>query len=216
MFAYSQIQKLTSNHSNIILKKSPTRGNTFRVYLEKNGEKKQHTLFTYVKFDACLDRFSSGYFAIKSWMKDFKELKQRSHLAQQDGLFFKDISIEEVKNQIDYLAGISKQITPTRKKKNQRIDSNLTEAVKELNQYTCDCCGVNLNLTNLEKKLKRKLIQVHHRTRGLHGNRDHISNLQTLCTICHGHQEGKGHSFQRNNVVHHHILKEIRATQGIL
>ena len=83
---------------------NPTRGNTFRIYIEKEGENKQYTLFAYVKFDECLDKFSSGYFAVKSWMKDFTIFKQRSHLVQKDGLLFKDISIKEVEKQINQLA----------------------------------------------------------------------------------------------------------------
>ncbi len=106
---------------------------------------------------------------------------------------------------------------PGEKKKKKRPESKIIKMVKQLNDYTCDCCGVNVAKaaeTDVKiEEMKNELIQVHHKD----GNADNnnISNLTTLCTTCHGNQPGHGHQFQRNRKSHHYILDNIRKVQDI-
>ena len=62
--------------------------------------------------------------------------------------------------------------------------ATISRAHKEMNRWTCQDCGVCL-------ELERNLLHVHHRDRNPQNNSFH--NLEALCVVCHSERPGAGH-----------------------
>ncbi len=181
-----------------------------------------------------------GYYCIKVWSKDIlKEYDNKWYSYMNQNYFSNDELITKERDAIKYnhvtpemFKRLIKAYAASRKRKiiikrdkqttvqKKGLTTKQSEAVKELNEYTCDSCGVNVNLAierdNTIDLIKNSLIEVHHKIRNRKRNRNHISNLTTLCITCHGEQEGKGHHFQREDKKSHVILENIRRNQGII
>lgn len=237
---------IDTNFPQLILNIIPTkRNNRISVYFKNDPDKKEFTLLNYIVFtDSKQDKFLSGYFVLQKWWLSFLSEKEKefwlskSPFRGKNGLKLFDIDINDIRKILQFLVKekssieddqslvIHSQKTSHKLEVNKRENKHLTSkqltVIKECNEYTCDSCGVNLNLAEKlfpergYSLMKGKLIQVHHKIRNLTSKpRNHIDNLTTLCTICHGHQEGNGHHFQREAKEHHDVIKEIRKQQGI-
>lgn len=232
MFTYSKIKSIVNSYPGLELKKTILKKGDYRIYLVHDNQEK--TLFNYIRIDDLQqDTIRSGYFVLqKWWLSLFTETEQDRFIAMstvknKDGIALSkfDFSIlRTILHKLTYKESIPDKVQKTQAVKKQKgLTKTQAQSVRELNNYTCDSCGVNINLAIQQfpekgyNHIKDSIIQVHHKVRKVYGKpRNHISNLATLCTICHGEQEGKGHHFQRSAKKDHIIIEEIRRSQNII
>jgi hypothetical protein len=179
------------------------------------------------KHDKLLEEYSPSWYEYmhKAFFSDLTNMPKKQdalkmHLVEQkmvDELikaYARKVRSEE---SIDIAEPETVKATIALKKKKKRPEPRVIKMVKQLNNYTCDCCGVNVAKaaeTSIQiEEMKDELIQVHHKDGNPENN--NIGNLTTLCTTCHGNQPGHGHQFQRNRKSHHFILGQIRKDQGL-
>jgi len=222
-----EIKSLIEKVSGLPAKEVEDSTGRISVFVSESGERR--TLLNYLRLDE-RKNIISGYLTTQTWWKNKISENNKSFfdkkivVKQKDGINIRDIDMSDFKRyltayfneneSLQILQATSKnKDTLNKKKKNNGLSLSQSKAVKELNNYVCDSCKVDFSAQ--DDKAKNKLLQVHHKIRNINGNRDHISNLSTLCTICHGEQEGKGHHFQRENKIHHELIKRLRNEQGI-
>jgi 5-methylcytosine-specific restriction endonuclease McrA len=208
----------------------PDLQNRQKFYIIDGNEKK--TLFNYIVLDG--DKIISGYLAYQAWWRNSANEKDKSYfenmitLKKRNGISIKDLTYQDISRFLksSFKSTFKEKTAKTVKTNKIKIEEKETkhaieeealptkyvQMIKELNDYTCENCNVSFRDM---PDLRGTLLQVHHVVRNPHGPRHHIRNLMTLCTICHGKQEGPGHGHQRGNKAHHHIIKEVRKRQGI-
>ena len=233
-----QIKNIVDKYPNISLKIVNNSDNRHRIYIE-DDEGNQNTLMKSVKFmhhDVTND-MSFAYLVIQDWWSDkspilSEQYKSRSNLDAKDALGLGKFDIYHVNEIIEAVYGKQSKLIGVSKRKNQKSDiktkrkglePHQAKAIKECCDYECWDCKVNINKAIAEMpeyrdeiiKLKDSLIHVHHRDVLNFSNRNHISNLQPLCCVCHGDQKGHGHQMQAGDARGTFIIKAIRSRQGI-
>jgi hypothetical protein len=233
-----QIRNIVDNYPNISLKIANNSDNRHRIYIEAD-EEKQYTLMKSVKFinhDVTND-MSFAYLVIQDWWSDIspmlsKQYKSRSNLDAKDALEWGKFDLYHINEIIEAVYGKQSKTINFSKRSNQKpdikikrkgLDARQAKVIKELCDYECRDCNVNINKAIEEMpeyrdeiiKLKDSLIHVHHREVLNFSNRNHINNLSTLCCMCHGEQKGHGHQMQAGDARGTFIIKAIRSRQGI-
>jgi hypothetical protein len=234
-----QIRNIIAPYPNIKLQISTLSNCRYRIYIE-DDEGNDNTLIKYAEFknNNEEDILSFGYLAIQTWWtKKVSEIRQEhfmsmSTLKKKDGLGLGQFDQYDIKEIIEAVYGMQSKTIDSSKSKIQNTNTNskskgLTsqqaKSYKELCDYECDSCGVNINkaieemlgLRNEIIKEKNRLIHVHHVLASDHTNRNHPRYLLPLCCICHGEQNGHGHKMQAGDSRGHFIIKTIKANQGI-
>lgn len=67
-------------------------------------------------------------------------------------------------------------------KHDRKIPDNIRREVLKRDNYSCTKCGWNYDMQN---KADTRILEIHHKTRHVDGGKSEVSNLITLCNICH-------------------------------